>query len=82
MEKVIIHDCPICGKPARVIDKREDASCNDLTPCDSNETYTCYVSDSNKEWRFLARRSKPIKSNFDEQPSRLNLNYHEQALKL
>lgn len=64
MNEVIIHECPICGKSARAIDKREEA-CDDLIKCDGNETYTCYTSKKNKEWRFIARRSKPIRPNFD-----------------
>ena len=82
MENVIIHDCPICGKSARAIDKREEAACDDLTPCDGNETYSCYRSEKNSEWRFVARRSKPMKPNFQPQPTSVKLGYHKQALTL
>lgn len=84
MEKVIIHDCPICGKTARAIDKREDAKCDDLIKCDigPNETYSCYVSESNKNLRYIARRSKPIQPNFEDQPTSVELGYHKDALKL
>ncbi len=82
MENVIIHKCPICGKPARAIDKREEAACDDLTPCDGNETFTCYKSAANNEWRYIARRSKPIKPNFENKPVSVKLGYHKGALTL
>lgn len=82
MEKVIIHDCPICGKSARAIDKRTEAACDDLVKCDSNETYTCYTSEKNSEWRFVARRSKPIQPNFEDKPTSVKLGYHKDAFKL
>lgn len=64
MDKVIIHDCPICGKSARTIDNKQEASSEDLVKCDGNEYYTCYRSASNAEWRYIARRSRKVEYKF------------------
>ena len=61
MDEPIIYPCPICGKPAKTIDKKQEAECDDLVKCDYNEAYVCYESKSNPELRFVARRSKPIR---------------------
>ena len=31
MDKVIISDCPICGKSCRAIDKKQEAVASDIT---------------------------------------------------
>ena len=64
MEKVIIHDCPICRKAARAIDSKQEAASQDLIKCDGNEYYTCYRSASNEEWRYIARLRKKVQYNF------------------
>ena len=82
MDEIIIHDCPICGKPAKVIDNRQEAEASDIVKCDGNEYYTCYQSKENAEWRYIARRSKIIETNFPAEKPDLNLGYHKKALKL
>jgi len=82
MDEVIITDCPICRKPVKVIDKKQEAEADDITKCDGNEYYTCYVSKENHEWRYLARRSSKRVINFPDGKNDLNLPYHKKALKL
>jgi len=81
MDEIIITDCPICGKSVKAIDSRQEAEAQDIVRCDYNEFYTCYVSRENSEWRYLARRSKTIKPNLENQPSSIKLNYHHNANK-
>lgn len=82
MDKVIISDCPICGKSCRAIDKKQEAVASDITKCDGNEYYTCYVSKTNQEWRYLARRQTKRSIQFPHEKPEINLGYHKKAHKL
>ena len=51
-----IGHCPICDKPAEIIDYKKDAGCK-MIPCDQNEYYSCSV-DSDFPNRRLVMRNK------------------------
>lgn len=55
--------CPICDQVAAFIDSKKDAICQSLTPCDSNESYTCYTGDTPAQ-RFVARKKNIHKYQF------------------
>lgn len=67
MEKVVIHDCPICGKPAKAVDKTSEIPF-EVERCElENEYRSCYVGlGDKKEYRFTKKKTNPVRYRFQE----------------
>ena len=65
MEKVIIHKCVICNKDARTVDNFEEAQC-ELKSCDSNEYSECKTAKDNSSLRFVRRKKRDRKIDWNE----------------
>lgn len=52
-----IGNCPICNKPAEIIEYKKDAGCK-MKSCDSNEYYSCYTDNDYPDRRLVMRNKK------------------------